>query len=138
VDVLAYPTIVRGPMHVLTWLACAAGCGVLWILQELVGSMLFEGSWALLKWLSSPIFSPIGRGLSRRVLGPGGVAWLRGLTIGGFLGLCGGGWLFYVGANGASAAECIFGAAAVAASIVMLLWLDTAQDVAAAHRRSAM
>jgi hypothetical protein len=118
-------------MHLLTWLACAACCAVLWLLQELVGSMLFEGFRALLKWL----FSPIGRGLSRRVLGPDGIAWLRGLTIGGFLGLCGGGWLFFVGANGASAAECVWGAAVVTASIVMLLWLDTAQDVAAAHRR---
>jgi hypothetical protein len=125
-------------MHVLTWLACAAGCAALWILQELVGSMLFEGLWELLKWLGSRIFSPFGRPLSRRVLGPGGVAWLRGLTIGGFLGLCGGGWLVFVGANGRSAAECVFGAAAVGVSIVMLLWLDSAQDVAAARRRRAM
>ena len=61
-------------MHALIWLACAAGCLVLWFVQELVGGMIFEGLWLLLKALVSPILSPFGCGMWRLLVGPHGVA----------------------------------------------------------------
>jgi len=122
-------------MHALMWLACAAGCLVLWFVQELVGGMIFEGLWLLLKALVSPILSPFGRGMWRLLAGPHGVAWFRALTLAGLLGVGGGLWLLSAGWMEASLAKFLAGAAAAALSVVALLWLDSAQDVAAMERR---
>jgi hypothetical protein len=122
-------------MHALTWLACAAGCLVLWVVQELVGGMIFEGLWLLLKSLASPLLSPFGRGMWRLLVGPHGVAWLRALTLAGLLGLGGGLWLLSAGWMEASLAKLVAGAVAAAVSFAALLWLDSAQARAAVERK---
>jgi len=122
-------------MHVLIWLACAAGCGVLWILQELVGSMIAEAFCGLVKWLLSPILSPVGRGVSRLLVGAHGVAWFYALAIAGLMGLGGGLWLFCAALTRQSVDACLVALAASAVSVGMLLWLDSVQDTATAERR---
>jgi len=126
----------RGTMHVLIWIACAAGCGVLWIVQELVGSMIAEGFCALVKWLLSPILSPVGRCMSRLLVGAQGVAWFYALALAGLLGLGGGLRGFFAALlDPPSLDACLVALAAAGVSAGMLLWLDSVQDAATAERR---
>jgi hypothetical protein len=121
-------------VNVLIVLACAAGCLVLWILQELVGSMIVEAFWELLKWVFSPILSAVRRGLMRLLVDPHGAAWFFVLTLAGIAGAGGGVRLVFTGLGQGDAVACVGGVAAVALSLVALLWLDSAQDAAAARR----
>jgi hypothetical protein len=107
-------------MHVLTWLACAAACGILWLLQELLGSIVGEAIGGLLEWM----FSPFTRRLSRLLDGAHGGAWRGALTSLGVAGLGGGLLLFFDGANRGSGAEFLAGAVAAGVGIAGLLWLD--------------
>lgn len=111
-------------MHVLTWIACAAACGVLWILQELLGSIVAEALGELLKRTFSPVLDPLTRGASRLLDGPRGAAWRRALTLVGVVGLGGGMLLFFHGANRGSTVEFIAGVAGAGISIAGLLALD--------------
>jgi len=115
-------------MHALIWLACAAGCGILWILQELVGSIVAEAVGELLKWVFSPIFTPIGRFVDRLLAGPHRLAWRRGMVAVGICGLGGGMLAFFDGANRGSGAELIVGIVAAAIALVALLSLDSRVD----------
>jgi hypothetical protein len=101
-------------VNVLIGLACVVGCLVLWILQELVGTVIMEAFWELLKWVFSPILSPIGRALSRLLAGPHGAAWFCVLTLAGIAGAGGGVRLVFTGLGQGDAVECIGGVAAVA------------------------
>jgi hypothetical protein len=94
-----------------------------------------EAFWELLKWVFSPILSPIGRALTRLLAGSHGAAWFCVLTLAGIAGAGGGVRLVFTGLGQGDAVECIGGVAAVALSLVALLWLDSAQDAAAAERR---
>ena len=55
--------------------------------------------------------------------------------LAGLLGLGGGLWLLSAGWMEVSLAKFLVGAAAAALSVVALLWLDSAQDVAAVERK---
>lgn len=111
-------------MHVLIWLACAAGCGILWIVQELVGSVIGEAIGAGLKWMFSPLFAPLGRGLTRRLDGPNAAGWRWALILLGLSGLAGGIPMFLFGMQNGSAAQYVLGLLSAAGSLIGLLWLD--------------
>jgi hypothetical protein len=71
-------------MHALAWIACALGCVVLWVLQELVGGIVGELLGAALAWIFAPLHRtvvvPAHRILLRCLSGPSGRAWLAALT----------------------------------------------------------
>jgi hypothetical protein len=115
-------------MHLLSWIAGLIGCGLLWIVLELLGDMIGEAIWLLLKWMLSPVLSPVFSPLFRAVRGllrgSHGVAWRRAFLLAGLAGLGGGLVLLFDGAGKAAAGETIVGIAVAVISFGALLSLD--------------
>lgn len=71
-------------METVTWIAGLIGCGILWIVWEIVGSIVGEAVMMFLGWLFSPLrralVDPVRSVLVRRLDGGQRGTWLAALT----------------------------------------------------------
>lgn len=122
-------------MHALAWIACALGTVALWVLYEVVGSIVGELLWALLAWIFSPLnrafVAPAYRFLLRCLSGPAGGTWLAALTAAFVAIAVGGGALV---AMLAPPPWLAVGACGTVAGLGALLVLDAARNEAERRR----